>query len=68
MYGKIENIVLQGHRAHFNLYSSVDNFENMYINMHMSLSQSLVSSVLSYACEMWGFAKAKKLSWYNLNF
>ena len=56
----IENIVLQGHRALFNLFSSVDNFENMYIKMQISLFQSLVSSVLSYACEIWGFAEAKK--------
>ena len=64
----IENIVLQGHRALFNLYSSVDNFENMYINMQMSLFQSLVSSVLSYACEIWGFAEAKKVELVQLKF
>ena len=49
---EIDNIVLQGQRALLNLHSSIENFESMYINMQISLFDSLVSSVLCYACEI----------------
>ena len=64
----IDHVELQGQRALFNMYSSVDNFNSMYINMQMSLFQSLVSSVLSYGCEIWGFAEAKKVELLQLKF
>ena len=48
----IDHVELQGQRALFNMYSSVKNFDSMYIDMQMSLFNSLVTSVLSYACEI----------------
>ena len=64
----IDHVELQGQRALFNMYSSVDNFNSMYINMQMSLFQSLNASVLSYGCEIWGFAEAKKVELLQLKF
>ena len=64
----IDHVESQGQRALFNMYSSVDNFDSMYTNMQMSLFNSLVASVLSYSCEIWGFAEAKKVEQVQLKF
>ena len=64
----IDNVVLQGQRALFNLYANVIDFETMFINMQFSLFDSLISSVLLYGCEIWGFAEAKKIETFHLSF
>ena len=56
----IDNVILQGKRAFFNMCANVINLDNMFINTQISLYNSLVASVLSYGCEIWGFAEAKK--------
>ena len=62
------SIVLQGERAIFKMYSSIENFETMYIGMQLSLFNSLVTSILCYACEIWGFAQAKAIETLHLKF
>ena len=62
------SIVLQGERAIFKMYSSIENFETMYIDMQLSLFNSLVTSILCYACEIWGFAQAKAIETLHLKF
>ena len=64
----IEDLVLQGKRAIFKMYSSINDFEDMYINMQLSLFNSLVSSILCYACELWGFAEAKAIETLHLKY
>ena len=64
----INNVFFQGQRALFNMFSSIDNFDKMFFNMQLSLFSSLVTSVLSYACEIWGFAEAKKIETLHLRF
>ena len=56
----LENLAVQGHKALFNMTSSIDNFATMHPKMKISLFDSLVSSVLSYGCEIWGFSEANK--------
>ena len=50
------------------MYSSVDNYENMCLDMQISLFNLLVSPVLSYACEIWSFAEAKKVELVQIKF
>ena len=64
----IENVVLQGQRALFSLYANIIDFESMFINMQFSLFDSLITSVLLYGCEIWGFAEAKKIETFHLSF
>ena len=64
----IDNIALQGQRALFNLFSSIDNFDCMYVNMQLSLFHSLVNPILCYASEVWGYAEAKKVEVVQLKF
>ena len=64
----INNVFFQGQRALFNMFSSIDNFDKMYFSMQISLFNSLVTSVLCYACEIWGFAEAKKIETLHLRF
>ena len=57
----IENVLCKGKRALFKMLSNIDDFDSMYPNIQISLFNSLVASVLSYGCEVWGFAEAKKI-------
>lgn len=64
----IEHVSFQGKRALFNLFSSIENFDSMYVNMQLSMFHSLVVPVLCYASEIWGFAEAKKVETVHLKF
>ena len=64
----IDNTILSGQRAFYNLSSNLENFDSMFVNTQLSLFNSLVSPVLSYACEIWGFAEAKKIETLHLRF
>ena len=64
----IDHVSFQGKRALFNLFSSIENFDIMYVNMQLQLFQSLVAPVLCYASEIWGFAEAKKVEIVHLKF
>ena len=50
------------------MIANVVDFDTMYPNVQLSLFNSLVASVLSYGCEVWGFAEAKKIETFHLSF
>ena len=56
----IDNVISNGQNALFNMISNIKDFNSMYPKMQLSLFNSCVSSVLSYGCEIWGLAEAKK--------
>ena len=64
----LENLAIQGKKGLFNMTSSIDNFAIIHPKMKASLFDSLVSSVLSYGCEIWGFSEAKKIETLHLKF
>ena len=64
----IDNVVSKGQRALFNMISNIKDFTSMYPEMQISLFNSCVSSVLSYGCEVWGLAEAKKIETIHLSF
>ena len=55
----LDNVYYKGQGALFKMISNVVDFDSMYPNVQLSLFNSLVASVLSYGCEVWGFAEAK---------
>ena len=60
----IEHLTNQGYRAMFNLKSILQKHPELMPETKLSLFDTLVSSVLSYSSEVWGFSEAKK----NRNF
>ena len=64
----IDNVLHKGQRALFKMLCNIDDFDSMYPNIQLSLFYSLVASVLSYGCEVWGFAEAKKIETCHLSF
>ena len=64
----VDHIVSQGQKAFFNMKSTINNFDNMNPKMQISLFNSLVGSVLSYACELWGSQESKKVETLHLKF
>ena len=64
----IENVVLKGQRACFKMISTIKDFSSLYPRNQISLFNSLVASVLSYGCEVWGLAEAKKIETVHLSF
>ena len=64
----IENVVLKGQRACFKMLSTIKDFSSLYPKNQISLFNSLVAAVLSYGCEVWGLAEAKKIETVHLSF
>ena len=64
----IENVVLKGQRACFKMISTIKDFSSLYPKNQISLFNSLVAAVLSYGCEVWGLAEAKKIETVHLSF
>ena len=64
----LDNVYYKGQGALFKMISNVVDFDSMYPNVQLSLFNSLVASVLSYGCEVWGFAEAKKIETFHLSF
>ena len=64
----IENVVLKGQRACFKMISTIKDFSSFYPKNQISLFNSLVASVLSYGCEVWGLAEAKRIETIHLSF
>lgn len=64
----LDNLQTRGEKALFDMISSIENFKDMYVNMKLSLFESLVKPVILYGCEIWGFCEAKKLETFYLRF
>ena len=64
----IDNLALRGEKAFFDMTSSIEHFFDMQIKMKLELFDSLVKSVLCYACELWGFSEAKRHDTIYLRF
>ena len=64
----LDNLQTRGEKALFDMISSIENFKDMYVNMKLSLFESLVKPVILYGCEIWGFCKAKRLDTFYLRF
>ena len=64
----LDNLLTRGEKALFDMKSSIENFNVMQFDMKMNLFDSLVKSVICYACELWGFCEAKRLETFHLSF
>ena len=64
----IDNLLTRGEKALFDMISSIENYNDIHVNMKLSLFDSLVKSVILYGCEIWGFCEAKQLDTFYLRF
>ena len=64
----IESLCGQGQRALFSLKSIFHRYPEMMPETQMKLYHALVSPILSYSCEIWGFCEADPLEKLHIGF
>jgi hypothetical protein len=58
----------QALKAIFKLNSYMQNFPNISVSHTLDLFDKLITPILSYGCEVWGFMEAKKIENIHLKF
>ena len=64
----IQSLTDQAQRALFGLKSLLHQYPEMSVNTKISLFNTLISPIMSYSCEIWGFCEAVQLERLYIGF
>ena len=64
----ISDLAIRGNRALFGLKKIIHENPYMSVDIQINLFHSLVESVMSYSCEIWGFKEAEELEKIHIGF